>query len=114
MYVDPARMKNKPAKPKPSTSTTSEGPTCEAGTAEETEAPRRGRKRKLLDGESEQQEGGEVNDGDEPAKKKQKKDDDARQLRKSTVQKSEEGKIIRQIEKDEADQRRVCYFLIWT
>jgi vacuolar protein sorting-associated protein 72 len=104
VYVDPARMKNKAVsttKPAPST----EGITPEAGT-EEPQAPRRGRKRKLLDGESEQKEGDEANEGDGPAKKKQKKEDDARQLRKSTVQYSEERKIIRKIERDEADQRR--------
>lgn len=107
-------MKNKPAKPKPATSTPGEVPASEPGTAEETEAPRRGRKRKLSEGEGEQKEDDAANEGDEPAKKKQKKDDDARKLRRTTVQKSEEGKIIRQIEKDEADQRRVrIYFLIW-
>lgn len=106
VYVDPARMKNKAPKPAPSV----EGATSEAGT-EEAPAARRGRKRKLLDGESEPKEEGGADAGEGPAKKKQKKDDDARQLRKSTVQYSEERKIIRKIERDEADQRRVSISL---
>lgn len=105
-------MKNKATKPKPAVSMeVTETAPSETGTAEETQAPRRGRKRKLLDGESEQKEGGEADESNGPAKKKQKKDDDARQLRKSTVQYTSERKMIRKIERDEADQRRVCISL---